>query len=174
MFVLIFLIFSWFADCPYLELIGDGFCNDETNSENCNYDGGDCCIDINTDYCIECICYHQDNCRHGHTPSLVDDGVCNNETNNANCYYDGGDCCKSSEIIDLHWLLILIYLFKFLCQASIKVFKAKLLGREHHSGNLIRNSKNATCGCKLRCACKTNLVDGINAFATNLLIQNFL
>ena len=25
--------------------VGDGYCDDETNSENCNYDGGDCCWD---------------------------------------------------------------------------------------------------------------------------------
>ena len=29
--------------------IGDGFCDDPTNNNECNYDGGDCCgSDINT------------------------------------------------------------------------------------------------------------------------------
>ena len=89
------MIILLFSDCPYLELIGDGFCNDEANSENCNYDGGDCCIDISTDYCIECTCHHEDNCVLGYTPSVVGDGFCNDETNTENCNYDGGDCCGS-------------------------------------------------------------------------------
>ena len=29
---------SWF--------VGDGFCDDETNNEDCNFDGGDCCLDF--------------------------------------------------------------------------------------------------------------------------------
>ena len=52
--------FSRFSDCPYLELIGDGFCNDETNNENCNYDDGDCCgPEVDKKYCADCIC-HED------------------------------------------------------------------------------------------------------------------
>ena len=83
-----------FLDCSaYGTLIGDGFCNDETNNADCNYDGGDCCVNVNTDHCIECICYYEDNCVLGYTPTVVGDGFCNDETNNANCNYDGGDCC---------------------------------------------------------------------------------
>ena len=34
-------------------LVENGFCNDETNLEECIYDGGDCCgSDINTDHCL--------------------------------------------------------------------------------------------------------------------------
>ena len=38
-------------------LVENGFCNDETNTEECIYDGGDCCgsvinPDINTDHCL--------------------------------------------------------------------------------------------------------------------------
>ena len=67
-------------------LVGDGFCNDETNYAECNYDGGDCCINVNTDHCIECGCYCQN-------PELIGNDFCNNETNTAECNYDGGDCC---------------------------------------------------------------------------------
>ena len=74
-------------------LVGNEFCNDETNNADCNYDGGDCCVNINTDHCSDCICHHQENCIAGFTPSLVGDGFCNDETNNADCNYDGGDCC---------------------------------------------------------------------------------
>ena len=38
-------------------LVGDGFCNDETNNENCNYDGGECCSTCtSTSKCAECAC----------------------------------------------------------------------------------------------------------------------
>ena len=30
-------------DCDNVALVGNGFCNDETNIADCNYDGGDCC-----------------------------------------------------------------------------------------------------------------------------------
>ena len=38
-------------------LVGDGFCNDWTNNEACNYDGGDCCkLPVNKDLCSNCEC----------------------------------------------------------------------------------------------------------------------
>ena len=38
--------------------IGDGYCDDENNNDDCNFDGGDCCLDeIIADYCTECVCY---------------------------------------------------------------------------------------------------------------------
>ena len=37
--------------------IGDGFCDDINNNPECNFDGGDCCLDIVvTQYCILCLC----------------------------------------------------------------------------------------------------------------------
>ena len=37
--------------------VADGYCDDVTNNAECNYDGGDCCLDpVNTQYCSECIC----------------------------------------------------------------------------------------------------------------------
>ena len=36
--------------------MNDGYCNDETNNANCGYDGGDCCVNVNTDHCSECAC----------------------------------------------------------------------------------------------------------------------
>ena len=38
--------------------MGDGYCNDESNTFECNYDGGDCCGPcINTNLCTECLCF---------------------------------------------------------------------------------------------------------------------
>merc|ERR1712227_1111950 len=43
--------------CLNPSLVGDGYCDDATNTFNCNYDGGDCCGSyINTEYCSECQC----------------------------------------------------------------------------------------------------------------------
>ena len=39
-------------------MIGNGYCNDETNNEGCYYDGGDCCLSSPiTDHCTECVCF---------------------------------------------------------------------------------------------------------------------
>ena len=37
--------------------IGDGFCDDANNIEECNYDGGDCCgINVQNNFCVNCTC----------------------------------------------------------------------------------------------------------------------
>ena len=39
------------------QYIGDGYCDDENNNKDCQFDGGDCCgSDINTKFCSECQC----------------------------------------------------------------------------------------------------------------------
>ena len=45
-------------DCVHdYALIGNGYCNDETNNADCLYDGGDCCgSSVITDHCTECAC----------------------------------------------------------------------------------------------------------------------
>ena len=44
--------------CPQAENIADGYCDDPTNIENCNYDGGDCCNkNAVYMYCKECTCH---------------------------------------------------------------------------------------------------------------------
>ena len=74
-------------------MVGNGFCNDETNSPDCNYDGGDCCVvNANTNSCSECVCHLIETCAAGYHP-LVGNGFCNDDTNIAECDYDGGDCC---------------------------------------------------------------------------------
>ena len=43
-------------------MVGNGFCNDEANTENCNYDNGDCCGScVVTTNCIECACLDSNN-----------------------------------------------------------------------------------------------------------------
>ena len=44
-------------DCVEISWIGDGYCDDQTNIAECDYDGGDCCgPDININWCIQCQC----------------------------------------------------------------------------------------------------------------------
>ena len=41
-----------------LDLIANGFCNDESNNAGCNFDGGDCCgFCVKTEYCSDCLCH---------------------------------------------------------------------------------------------------------------------
>ena len=91
--------FSWelisIADCTQPTKVNDGYCNDETNIPECDFDGGDCCGScINTDYCTNCTCIGNV-IGNGVPNALVSDGFCNDETNNVHCYYDGLDCCRS-------------------------------------------------------------------------------
>ena len=39
------------------EYKGDGYCDDDLNNENCEYDDGDCCLEnVNTQFCTDCEC----------------------------------------------------------------------------------------------------------------------
>ena len=87
------IIFFLVPGCGNVALVGNGYCNDETNNLNCNYDGGDCCVvNATTDSCSECVCHFLETCAAGYHP-LVGNGFCNDDINIAECNYDGGDCC---------------------------------------------------------------------------------
>ena len=90
--------YQFLLDCP--NLIGDGYCNDETNILDCGYDGGDCCGScVITDYCTKCECIA--NITENEIPNaLVGNGYCNDVTNNQECNFDGGECCLSDVITD--------------------------------------------------------------------------
>ena len=80
-------------------LVGDGFCNDETNNPKCNYDGGDCCGScVVNDKCSDCTCLDNMNIQ-GASNHLLGDGVCNVQTNNNECSYDFGDCCPALKLV---------------------------------------------------------------------------
>ena len=42
-------------------LLGDGFCDDEANNHQCDFDDGDCCgttsFKVNTQNCLQCMCF---------------------------------------------------------------------------------------------------------------------
>ena len=75
-------------------MVGDGYCNDETNKIQCAFDGGDCCYScVIEDFCTKCLCLNEDDGEN--INPLIGDGYCQDVTNNANCSFDGGDCCGS-------------------------------------------------------------------------------
>ena len=49
------------CDSDYAHYISDNYCDDESNNEVCDWDGGDCCGDnVYTDYCDDCECLDPD------------------------------------------------------------------------------------------------------------------
>ena len=81
-------------------MIGDGFCNDETNNVDCGFDGGDCCGScVVTKLCTECACLNNAT-GNGVLNPLVGDGFCHDELNTINCDFDSGDCCGSCVVTE--------------------------------------------------------------------------
>ena len=93
--------------CPYWGLIGDQICDDEANTEECQFDHGDCC-DVQNDFslCSECFCYSSryminDTFLHDCTSQsqihwYLGDGICQIQLNNIENLFDAGDCCLDS------------------------------------------------------------------------------
>ena len=91
--------------CP-MNLINDGFCDDEANTEECNFDFGDCC-DWRNDFsnCQDCFCYtepinYTNKCgknwyEHGTFPhnEFLGNGHCDLHLNTVDFFFDAGDCC---------------------------------------------------------------------------------
>ena len=93
-------------------VLGDGFCDDEANTEVCLYDLGDCCD--YTDYltsrslCTQCFCQadiptltSQVDCwtlQIQGNWSWLGNGECNSELNNVDNWFDAGDCCYEQPI----------------------------------------------------------------------------
>ena len=41
----------------YADLVGDGYCDDTNNNEECHWDEGDCCGEnVDTSHCNDCNC----------------------------------------------------------------------------------------------------------------------
>jgi hypothetical protein len=77
--------------------MGDGFCDDDNNNKECEFDLGDCCNNVNINwnqYCSICECLNENDVVDCKYP-VIGNGICNDKNNNAYCYYDGGDCSNS-------------------------------------------------------------------------------
>ena len=90
-----------FPNCPNFEWIGDGYCDDENNIIECNFDGGDCCTDTEHTHCTECLCKtngdEEDTSKICDMHDWIGDGFCDDENNVPECDYDGGDCCVDTD-----------------------------------------------------------------------------
>ena len=88
--------------------MGDGFCDNILNNEDCEYDGGDCCECTCVDGPIYTCGFYGLRCEDptcldpnllaefpdcGGNLLRVDNGACDAYNNNEECGYDGGDCC---------------------------------------------------------------------------------
>ncbi len=52
------------SSCKVPEIIGNGICEDKANTEECRFDGSDCCLaEIDDRTCQTCVC-HTDGHRH--------------------------------------------------------------------------------------------------------------
>ena len=69
--------------------LGDGFCDDDLNNEECNWDNGDCDSALATT-----VTSSFSSCNPPiHILTLwIGDGFCDTELNNLDCGNDGGDC----------------------------------------------------------------------------------
>ena len=75
--------------------LGDGICDEELNTHECQYDKGDCCktcpgmdpIQSNPELRL---CLPMNSCQF---VEWVGDGICDDVTNNSDCDFDRGDCC---------------------------------------------------------------------------------
>ena len=88
-------------------LTGDQICDDETNTEECHFDLGDCC-DGQTDFslCSDCFCYSvghftnntltQECTLKSQFKWYLGDGKCQMNLNNIQYFFDAGDCCLDS------------------------------------------------------------------------------
>jgi hypothetical protein len=84
--------------------IGDGICDSDAsyNSEDCHWDGGDCCYNTCRPSFYNCNvdvmdCQDPLGCQASDLTRLGD-GICDDtaEYNTESCKYDGGDCCLDS------------------------------------------------------------------------------
>jgi len=91
------------GDCATPQWFGDNYCDDENNTPECGFDGGDCCdneMEGYTNYCNACECLEYPepteepgtNCA---APHWFGDAFCDDENNTEECGFDGGDCCNN-------------------------------------------------------------------------------
>merc|ERR550539_1564456 len=77
--------------------IGDNYCDDQNNNEECQFDGGDCCQEEPAEgwnqYCEACECLETTEEPIECVDHWIGDNYCDDQNNNEECQFDGGDCC---------------------------------------------------------------------------------
>lgn len=80
-------------------MIGDGVCDDGCNTEQLDFDQGDCCLSTVINFkCNLCRCYEHQNSKPTGIchENLLQDGICHDECNIEAFEYDHFDCCLES------------------------------------------------------------------------------
>ena len=132
------------SGCAYLNIRGDQICDDEANTEICQFDLGDCC-DVQNDFtlCSDCFCYSAGHLNNSviqdcpskywglelHMETFIGDGKCQLELNNVEHFFDAGDCCLE----DLE------------CTIAIKKGDSNLCGHHQCSGPYNYESHEVVC-----------------------------
>ena len=95
------------SGCPFWDITGDGFCDDEANIPECGYDFKDCCrMENDRTICEDCFCFVSEDrkasIKEKHLERWYDmvwygmnlgDGSCDLNQNNEDHFFDFGDCC---------------------------------------------------------------------------------
>ena len=96
--------------CLVEPLVGDGYCDDEANNVECDYDLDDCCqAESVRNSCTNCTCWvdndqlewiQADFCQNPHRAQNYDlgDGFCDMDLNTKEYFFDIGDCCIQDPI----------------------------------------------------------------------------
>ena len=104
--------YSAFSNCSAIEFlheIGDGICQDLTNTKECEYDQGDCCLpQIVVGYCDNCSCHENpDKCPF---ENLLNNGICDAKiVSDSRCSNDKPDC----KFLHFSAVSVLIFLGSF-------------------------------------------------------------
>ena len=93
------------SGCPFWDITGDGFCDDEANIPECGYDFKDCCqMENDRTICEDCFCIvteddkasvkqkHFERCT-SYFYNHLGNRWCDLNQNNEDHYFDFGDCC---------------------------------------------------------------------------------
>ena len=89
--------------------LGDGYCHDELNTADCNFDNNDCCKNpVFSNVCTKCECRNKESTgyveleRHvqecPYDENIQNNGICNDESNIPECSYDFGECCGAIDL----------------------------------------------------------------------------
>ena len=93
------------TNCMVEPLVGDGYCDDEANNAECDFDLDDCCDqESDRNSCTNCTCWvdndqlvkFNDQLCHDFSFALGD-GICDMDYNNKEYFFDIGDCCLKPE-----------------------------------------------------------------------------
>ena len=96
--------------CLVEPLVGDGYCDDEANNAECDYDLDDCCqLESDRNSCTNCTCLvdndqlvkiQDDFCQTPYDALNYDlgDGFCDLDLNTKEYFFDIGDCCLQDRI----------------------------------------------------------------------------